>query len=75
MRNGRRERLEKGSREMIEKERKERNERDKRELRRQFEEEGLKEITISHGQVTREVTSTYHDEFIHIIFAITCIIS
>ena len=30
---------------------------------------------MSHGQVTLEVTSTFHDEVIHIIFAIHIIVS
>ena len=54
-----------------EKREREKREGDKRELRRQLEEEeGLKEMkqftwTSNH----KEVTSTFHDEVIHIIFA------
>ena len=48
MRKGRRERIEKGSRD------KQRRKNEKRELRRQFEEEGIKnQETLSHGQVTQ----------------------
>ena len=47
--------------------------RDKRELRRQFEQEmGLKDIKkqFHMDKLSKEVTCTFHDEDIHIIFTI-----